>query len=377
VYREVPSIWAHLPLSPPPPNGIIEGYIRIFDPDVLVTCGNVDATVGCGNDRKIISVGELTGELSKRGVPGHGIGLFEILRRFAEKEFKFVRRNPLKVLVPTYEAAESQLFLTAIFGDVPPEAPREIYESLFQYIETDQPSAGIDTYVNLMDGKSPFLRHLCNFDLNIRRPSTDRSDAIFLLDHTNALDIIDYWNLRAIGWTVVPIASAVKVSDGAKKLAQDFIAEHEGRDEEFPNFEHRVTILKGRSIAEDDHIAFVNSLRRKPGQILTCQLWYPPMWDEFTYQRGNLRCSEVTAGEAETTIGEGDPVSPTWLKTVSPDFMEPWLGAGWRYANDIKVSIYGRREFGAAAFPPEAHTVASLFGFGDSRDWRISAGGIS
>jgi hypothetical protein len=39
--------------------------------------------------------------------------------------------------------------------------------------------------------------------------------------------------------------------------------------------------------------------------------------------------------------------------------------------------MYGRREFGAAAFPPEAHTVANLFGFGHPTDWRMSAGGVT
>ena len=102
-------------------------------------------------------------------MPGHGIGLFEILRGFADKEFKFVRRHQLKVLVPTYEV-ESQLFLTAIFGDVPPEAQRQVYEGLLKYIDTDRLTAGIATYVNLLDSKLPSLRHLCNFGLSIHRP---------------------------------------------------------------------------------------------------------------------------------------------------------------------------------------------------------------
>jgi hypothetical protein len=33
----------------------------------------------------------------------------------------------------------------------------------------------------------------------------ERSLAVFLLDHMNALHLIDFWNLRALGWHVLPI----------------------------------------------------------------------------------------------------------------------------------------------------------------------------
>jgi len=261
--------------------------------------------------------------------------------------------------------------LTTIFGDVPSEVKGAMIENHLQLIETDRPLIDIDHYVDYFTEGSEFLRHLCGFDLTISRPSANRSDAIFLMDHTQALDIIDYWNLRAIGWRVVPIASAVDGSDKAKELAEKFITQNEGRDEDFPNVEHRVTILKGRSITQDHHMAFVNSLHREPEQTRICQLWYPPMWDEFTYQRGFLRCSEVSAGEAETSIEDADTASPTWFKTVSPDFMEPYTVHGWRYANDVKISMsagmnLGQRRFRRKGTPSPDYLASATHPIGAS-----------
>src|SRR5262249_37174466 len=60
VYRELPTIWSDRPLRPLSTHEVIRGYIRTFDPDVLVTFGDVEATVASGSDRKVISASELT-----------------------------------------------------------------------------------------------------------------------------------------------------------------------------------------------------------------------------------------------------------------------------------------------------------------------------
>src|ERR1700677_3502985 len=46
-YRQTPANWRDIPLDPPTPEAIIAGYVRLFDPDVIVACGQVDpATLG-------------------------------------------------------------------------------------------------------------------------------------------------------------------------------------------------------------------------------------------------------------------------------------------------------------------------------------------
>jgi hypothetical protein len=51
----------------------------------------------------IIAANEVTSPIAKHGIPGYGIGLFEILAELGRQELKYVRRDELNVLVPTFD----------------------------------------------------------------------------------------------------------------------------------------------------------------------------------------------------------------------------------------------------------------------------------
>ena len=135
-----------------------------------------------------------------------------------------------------------------------------------------------------------------------------------------------------------------------------------------------VAILKGRSVANPDFERFVNSIPRTAGQSLTVQMWYPPMWDEFTYRGSRLTCNSISAGQEQTQVS--DETASIRIKALSPGFMAPGLGHGPRYANNpSRISMYGRSEFGAEVLPPYEKSVARLFGIGLMTDWRAGPGG--
>jgi hypothetical protein len=60
---------------------------------------------------------------------------------------------------------------------------------------------------------------------------------------------------------------------------------------------------------------------------------------------------------------------------LAPDFIARGLGHGARYANDIRIAMYGRTEFGAEVLPPNEKSVARLFGIGMLTDWRTGPRG--
>ncbi len=372
VFQKTPSNWSHLPLDPPSPELIISGYVRFFDPDILIVCGKIEPSKIECSGRMVVVASDITAPIAN-GIPGYGIGLFEILAELGRREFKFVRRDELKVLVPTFDAPTEPL-LAAIFGDVPPGAGGDLYEYFLKSVDTHRPTITIDNFLEFSAGQYLFRRQVCGFGLNVRRPRADRKDVIFFFDHTNALDVIDYWNLRAVGWEVLPVPQAAAGSDKAKEVSREFISNNEKRDTEPPNFEHRVTILKGRSVAEGDHKAFMESLRQSPNQIMTCQFWYPPMWDEFTHVRGHLACSQLVADTRKTYIG--DETSTLRIDALAPTFMKGYR-TGASYANDIEIARYGLRDFNTEVIPPNEPTVAHLFGSGLPNEWRVGANGLT
>jgi hypothetical protein len=372
VFEKTPDNWSDSPLPAPTPAEILQGYLRFFDPDVLVTCGAIDPSSVASGGRSVISAADITAPITESGVPGYGIGLFEILAALGEKEFKFVRRDGLRVFAPTFDAA-AQPFLATILGDVPPEGAGQ-YEDYLKLVETERPAITFDNYLDTAASRFLFRRQLCNYGLEVRRRRFDHGDAVFFLDHTDPLDVIDFWNLRAIGWNVLPIPRQLGGTDKAKTIARQFIAAHEERVPP-PGVGNRVTILKARSIDKDAHEAFVNSLREEAGQVMTCQFWYPPVWDEFTHVRGHLRCSSLVADTRDVMIG--DEAGTIRVPALAPEFLGKIYRDGCRYANDLRVAAYGLKDFGCEVIPRDEPSITRLFGFGLPHDWRIGANGLT
>jgi hypothetical protein len=374
VFQETPDNWSFTRIKPITPEEIVSGYIRFFDPDILVVCGKIDPRTMPSAGRTVISAGDITQSVTTRGFPSYGIGLHEILAEIGRQEFKFVRRDNLKVLVPTFDGV-TEPFLAAAFGDIPPEATGEIYEHCLKQVDAHRPIVSMENFLDFSSGEYLFRRQVCSFKIDVRRYRTDRNAVIFFFDHGNALDVIDYWNLRAVGWDVAPIPKVISASDKAKEVSRKFISDNEGRDPEAPNFERRVSIVKGRSLTEAEHRAFVDSLRQNPTQIMTCQFWYPSMWDEFTHARGHLTCSQLVADTRTTQIG--DETQALRIATLAPTFMEVGYRSGPSYANDIDIDRYGLTEFGTEVIPPDQATVARLFGLGLTEEWRVGSNGLT
>jgi hypothetical protein len=95
VFTETPENWSHLPLDPPSPRQIFIGYLRLFDPDIIVACGKLDPTEFENYGRTAISAADILGPIATGGTPGYGIGLFEMFIELAQQEFKYVRRQHL------------------------------------------------------------------------------------------------------------------------------------------------------------------------------------------------------------------------------------------------------------------------------------------
>jgi hypothetical protein len=320
----------------------------------------------------VISVADITGPIGTDGIPGYGIGLPEVLTELGRQEFKFVRRDELKVLAPTLEKPTDPL-LAAIFGDIPAEAS-ELYERCINYVDTHRPALCFDNFFEFHSGQFLFRRQVCSYGLGVRLRRGAQHCVIFYFDHADPLDLVDYWNLRAVGWEVMPLPKAVAQSEKAKSVARAFIADHAGRDTDHVQSERYVSIVKGRSISQEEHQALVESLPESRARIM-CQFLYPPMWDEFTHMSGRLDCAQFVADTRTTVIG--DDISALQIAALAPTFMAPGYREGSAYANDLEISRYGLKEFGTAVIPPDEQTVARLFGFGLPDDWRIGANGLT
>ena len=87
---------------------------------------------------------------------------------------------------------------------------------------------------------------------------------MFFLDGVKSLDIIDYWNLRAIGWNVLPFPMQAVDSKSLRDLVLKLVEENFFPDRFNPTFYHNTTLLRSRSISEKQLEEFGKSLKIPP-----------------------------------------------------------------------------------------------------------------
>jgi hypothetical protein len=104
-YGRLPRYWSE-PTRRLPSAEICKGYLRMFDPDAVIMCGSVDKSIVPQYVPHVHTLDEFAGDLSKEDAPTFSVGLFEVLMDFADEEFKYVRRDGMKLLALSAKPAE-------------------------------------------------------------------------------------------------------------------------------------------------------------------------------------------------------------------------------------------------------------------------------
>ncbi|OXU14433.1 hypothetical protein [Sedimentisphaera salicampi] len=380
-YRRTPKIWGDKFTRNVTAKNIVEGYIKAFDPDFIVPIGDIKIDDHRFSEEKIISPDKIISGFKDDGTPRYGIGVFELLKHIYEKEIKFVRKEPLQILFPTI-SSKFKVFLSSFFGELPKSIDYVVNENFDEFLSIERPPVTIQDYTNNFSSRKLFPRHLTMLEINPLRVHYKRDcQCIFLMDASNSLDIIDYWNLRASGWNVIPIAKQICTLDSVKTLASEFIEDNFIHGRHNPNIFHGTTILKSRSTSETALKDFTASLKiQKPENPkkfkYSMQHWYPRMWDNWAREHDGVGACKLEVKDERYDLQTiTDHIS---LRTIDPDFASRFGGHGThRFANEVDIRIYGDNGKPYAEVIPHgieciAHSIGAI-GF---REWRISNDGL-
>ncbi len=381
VLKKIPAAWTksdRLITFRNSAKNITLGYIDNFDPDYFAVVGNCNIKHLNLDQQKVISAKDILENVDTDGTPSYGVGLFEALNYFIEKELKFVRKNPLDVYVLNFEK-KSEIFLSSVFGKLPDKIEKVIETNYTEYLGAKYEKVKLENYATFLKSSTLFVRRLTSLYLDVRSSARgSRSDCIFFLDAQNIYDVIDYWNLRAMGWTVIPVPKQSASVDATKQLARDFIEEHFGPYRHNPDMFYHTTIIKARSIEMKELEDFVKSLDipnpESPNAIkFTIQHWYPRMWDEWARDKDGVDGCEIEAGEAAYEFSETD--TRINAKTVDPKFVSRFGGNGEpRFANTLDFRVFGGKELLAQVIPAASSgwdMVRSIGGM-EPENWRFS-----
>jgi hypothetical protein len=204
------------------PQEIITGYLDAFDPDLVVPVGICEGREFQVGHRDVVKLTDLIGGISETHSPKYGVGFLEVLADFVDKELKFKRNDDLRLVFPKLTRAFG-LFLASIFGKLPPQAEHASKGYYGKHLDVGFPQATLENFLELLEPQNFFPRRLTSWSLEYQ---PFREPQLFVCDATSSQDIIDYWNLRAAGYYVVPIPIQISGLESVKKFARAFIEEN-------------------------------------------------------------------------------------------------------------------------------------------------------
>lgn len=381
-FQRMPKNWARHTLSGTKKADVVRGYLDAYDPDFVVPLGNCAQHEWNLANRNIIKVEEILPKLDEDFAPGYGIGLFEVLNQCYKEEFKFKRTEQLNIIFPELPK-KYMLFLQSVFGTLPKEVDDIIKNQFDTKLDIKRPKISIQQFYKYLAQDYLFPRRMTMWKIKPERQNSfNNGQCLFVMDATKSLDIIDYWNLRAIGWNVIPVPIQIIDDQGLKTLAEMFIEENYWPYRGNSNIYHNTTILKSRNVSEHKATHFAQSLNLKkpekegnPKHFL--QFWYPRIWDNWARDKDGVVSCNLSVDTQEHDFNDL-PDGYISLRTVDPKLMFKRSFTGMpRFANEISMRFYGNeRDPLAEVIPEGGPDLASSFGAIGWNEWRVGGKGL-
>ena len=376
-FKRTPREWQNEILPTPRIGEVLNGYLEAFDPD-FVTHLDCDPQKFVGDDsRQTVEVDKLLSNLGSTGSPTYGVGYFELARHVGYEEMRFERRKPLHFVAPPI-AGDYAAFLASVIGSLPVEIAEDTRQQLRDAYEAPEISASMDAFGDCLDRTylTPLrlIRHRLKPDQFA--PAWQRN-YVFYLDASSLLDVIDFWNLRALGFNVLPVpkqaATQPKVLDAIKR----FVKENHSVSRHDPAIAFNIRILQARSISKGEFEEFVSSspavrdFQESPARP-TIQAFFPHFWDRWHREHNQCDCIRFFGDSSESEVTPDD----NWIRfrPLIPEFADRNAG-GLSVANEVSFRTYADGEPMAQVFPQANEKLGAPFGTRFHGDWRFSSAG--
>jgi len=372
-YKRLPKIWSDHKTKSETAISVIKGYIDGFDPDFFVNFSVYSAAQLNIEEDNIIQAEDLLESLREDAAPTIGAGIFEVLNQFIYDELRFIRKDPIDFIKPNLEGPH-KLFLSSIYGDLG-EFEDLFYNKYLRDFGAKEIDVSINNYLEFVNPKYMNARRLGAEYLEQRL----RKDFLFYIDASNVLDVIDFWNLRAAGFNVIPIPKQAEKIEAVKKLAENTI-ENAYRPYRYnKDIYHNASFIKGRGTRKSELKYFSESLSiEKPANgnklKFSSQHWYPRIWNEWARRNSHENIIPAYSKEKDTELLDGQ--NRFRIKVLDPEFDVFFANtSGPRFVNEMDSRIYGHDELLAQAIPLGGEHLSRVVGKYSLREWRISKTG--
>jgi hypothetical protein len=387
-YRRMPISWREGPLRVPSARTVVLGQIDAFDPDVLVQFATSVPKYIADTRLRVVKPDDVLDQSSSETghEPSFGIGVLELLRDIYAECFKYTSKYPVKVAMPA-APRELGLFWASVFGEYSNQIASVITDNFSEALEIERPLATPEAFLSLTGPKVLFPRRITSWGLSQHGGlGFGRQACVYFMDASSTEDIVDYWNLRATGRSVVPLPKQFAQVDSFKRSVEQFLIEERrawGNDSKHFDV---ASIIRSRHSTMEEMTAFAKTLDLAAGgqsdpanRFYGLQHWYPRIWDEWA--RGKDGGAADIYGQDETTIDiSGAADLNMRLKPVLPKFASrPLFHTEGICVNEFDLRLYGADEHLAEVYPKAKgdHLIRAISGMtGLGGEWRIGRHGL-
>jgi hypothetical protein len=392
IYKRMPKVWRDDLLPTKKAEVVIKGYIDAFDPDILVQCSKRLPQFITELGIETIKPDDIWQPLREDGDPSpkYGIGIFELLDLIYEDHFKFKPRFPLKIVLPKLPK-KNQLFWASFLGDFPDYIKKSVENRYEKALDIEEPPIEFSTVQGFFAENILFSRRICQYNLEqYRQRDFTQGDCAFFMDMSKQADIIDFWNLRALGRQVIPVPKQLKDRDEIKQFVVDFLKSARWPHRYNPQIYNFASFIKSRNVNQEEMKEYAHSLgfpdenedNGEDDQALkpyyTLQNWYPRIWDEWARDKNDTGPSDFYSENKE--IDFNDVKEVVQVETLIPDFAFEFGGHSTpRCANELGFRFYGEEEHIAEVFPKNMgenllRTISYLPTL--KPEWRVGRNGL-
>jgi len=374
VYHRAPPTWNERPYSRYSAKEIVHNYIKAFEPDYLVKMSSeIDDPVGFEKER-ILEFSDLSKVEDADSDKSVGMSVLDVYNALYDAEFKYVRKEPLVFYDFEQKESPSRIVFELAFGFFSNSSGsttiKDAYHTLFK---PKIMPVNEESFCEMLSRTQCTALGVGRYGLKSRAVKSE-AICIFWLDEDNALDLIDYWNLRAMGWSIIPVPIGWK--NKLQDLCKSYVSKWHKPLRGNPQIFQRVSLISRRVRTDANMIAFQKEIHGpkhssdNPSVLLS---YYPRIWDRWAAFHDGAAAARVWMSEKNTN-------APVVDRQVSFSIQSPWFfdrarrPFGPKWANIVNISDYSQQQRFALSFPEDLKELDRLFQWFSDHTWRSTEG---
>jgi hypothetical protein len=381
------STWKEDYLKLPHSKDVILGYLEAFDPDVLVQLSNTVPDFITRVGLQIIKPNQIW-NISEHGIPltpEFGVGIFELLDGIYIENFKYQSKYPVKVIFPIIPR-ELALFWVSWFGEMPPAILSVVKRTHFEQLDAEAIRFDVSRLAGWGKDNVLFPRRIVQFGLRNFGPSGSRGNAhVLFLDATKVEDIIDLWNLRALGKYVMPVPKQLQTNTSLNQSVVNFLRVHRRHWEHDRTVCDYASIIPSRNSRPEEVDEYTKTLTikkdpRDPSSdpYFSTQRSFPKIWGQDRYRWAP---HDIFSVEKESIDVSETSDTKIRIRSLAPQFVGKYgfFHGSPRCANEIDFRFYSADDFIAEVFPKFSGKkyAAAISGVSSLKgDWRVGRNGL-